>query len=67
MVDLMERKEVNVLCVQETRWKGQKAREMGSGFKLYYTGEDNKKNGVGIIPSPDLKDGVLSVKGKRIV
>ena len=27
LADLMERRKVGVLCVQETRWKGNKARE----------------------------------------
>ena len=29
VVDVMERQRIDVLCVQETRWKGQKARELG--------------------------------------
>ena len=58
---MIERKKNNVLYVQETRWKGQKAREMGNGYKLYYIGEDCKRNGVGIALSPGLKEGVLQV------
>lgn len=42
MVDVIERKKVAVLCVQESKWKGKKAREMGNGYKLHYTGEDGK-------------------------
>ena len=62
VVDMMEiLRRSNVLCVQESRWRGQKAREMGNGYKLYYTGEDRKRNGVGIILSPGLKEGVLQV------
>ncbi|XP_042859552.1 uncharacterized protein LOC122245693 [Penaeus japonicus] len=30
---------------RENKWKGQKAREMGEGYKLYYSGVENKKNG----------------------
>ena len=52
---------MDVLCVQETRWKGKKAREMGNGYKMYYAGEDGKKNGVGIILSPKMKCNVLEV------
>ena len=36
IVDLMQRRKVNVLCTQKTRWKGAKAREVGEGYKLYY-------------------------------
>ena len=34
---------------------------MGDGYKLYNTGEDCKRNGVGIALSPGLKEGVLQV------
>ncbi|KAK3556675.1 hypothetical protein QTP70_012834 [Hemibagrus guttatus] len=43
----MERRKVDILCVQETRWKGSKARSIGAGFKLFYYGVDSKRNGVG--------------------
>ena len=58
---MMKRRKVDILCVQETKWKGNKAREMGDGYKLYYTGEDGRRNGVGIVLSPELKGGVLQV------
>ena len=61
IVDVMQRKKVDIMCVQETRWKGQKAKEIGEGYKLYYVGKDTKRNGVGVILSPGLKDGVLQV------
>ena len=38
-----------VLCVQETRWKGEKARCIGGGYKMWCCGNGNKNNGVGII------------------
>ena len=63
VVDFMERRRVNILCVQETKWKGSKVKELGNGFKLlYYVGEDGRKNGVGIILYDEMKRGVLSVK-----
>ena len=43
------------MCVQETKWKGSKARELGNGFKLFYIGEDGRKNGVGIILNDVMK------------
>ena len=61
IVDVMQRKKVDIICVQETRWKGQKAKEIGEGYKLYYVGKDTKRNGIGVILSPGLKDGVLQV------
>ncbi|KAK3564765.1 hypothetical protein QTP86_025281 [Hemibagrus guttatus] len=47
LADVMERRKVDILCVQETRWKGSKARSIGTGFKLFYYGVDSKRNGVG--------------------
>ena len=57
----MERRKIDVLCVQETRWKGQKARELGEGYKLYYMGVDNRRNGVGIVLSPEMRERVIQV------
>ena len=62
VVHLMARKNLQVLCVQETKWRGSKAREIGAGYKLYYHGEDGMKNGVGIVLCEDLKDRVLAVE-----
>jgi exonuclease III len=53
----------NILCVQETKWKGQKAKEVEDiGFKLWYTGTIANKNGVGIMLDKSLKDGVVDIK-----
>ena len=62
VVDFMERRKINIMCVQETKWKGSKARDLGNGFKLFYIGEDGRRNGVGIILNDEMKKGVLSVK-----
>ena len=61
VVDTMERRKTDVLCVQETGWKGQKARELGEGYKLYYMGVDTRRNGVGIVLSPERKERVIQV------
>ena len=50
LADVMERRKVDVLCVQETWWKGKKAQCIGEGCKLWY----NKRNGVGIVLRKDL-------------
>ncbi|KAK3541669.1 hypothetical protein QTP86_000342, partial [Hemibagrus guttatus] len=41
LADMMERRKVDILCVQETKWKGSKARSIGAGFKLFYYGVDS--------------------------
>jgi exonuclease III len=54
---------VNILSVQKTKWKGQKAKEVeDTGFKLWYTGTTANKNGVGIVLNKSLKDGVVDIK-----
>ncbi|KAK3570545.1 hypothetical protein QTP86_022081 [Hemibagrus guttatus] len=58
----MERRKVDILCVQETRWKGSKARSIGAGFKLFYYGVDSKRNGVGVVLKEELVRNVLEVK-----
>ncbi|KAK3558646.1 hypothetical protein QTP86_022960 [Hemibagrus guttatus] len=62
LADVMERRKVDILCVQETRWKGSKARSIGAGFKLFYYGVDSKRNGVGVVLKEELVRNVLEVK-----
>jgi hypothetical protein len=63
IVDTMIRRCVNILCVQETKWKGQKVKEVkDTGFKLWYTSTTANKNGVGIVFDKSLKDGVVDIK-----
>ncbi|KAK3547228.1 hypothetical protein QTP86_017837 [Hemibagrus guttatus] len=58
----MERRKVDILCVQETRWKGSKARSIGAGFKLFYYGVDSKRNGVGVVLKEEIGRNVLEVR-----
>ncbi|KAG2626379.1 hypothetical protein PVAP13_3KG351227, partial [Panicum virgatum] len=70
LVDAAIRSRVNILYVQETKWKGQKAKEVeDTGFKLWYTGATPGRNGVGILIERSLKDGVVEVRrqGGRII
>ncbi|KAK3562881.1 hypothetical protein QTP86_011114 [Hemibagrus guttatus] len=62
MADMMERRKVDILCVQETRWKGSKARSIGAGFKLFYYGVYSKRNGVGVVLKEEFVRNVLEVK-----
>jgi exonuclease III len=59
----MIRRRVNIFCIQEMKWKGQKAEEVeDSGFKLWYKGTTSTKNGVSIVLDKSLKDGVVDIK-----
>ncbi|VDO95796.1 unnamed protein product [Heligmosomoides polygyrus] len=58
----MKQRRIRVLCLQETRWKGAKARKIGEGVKLYYNGEDTKRNGVGIAAVQRISDHIMSLR-----
>ncbi|XP_037787486.1 uncharacterized protein LOC119583045 [Penaeus monodon] len=65
LADSMKTRKVDVLCVQETRWKGNKAKELGEGYKLINGGANGEgRNGIGIILSCDMKDLVTEVNRK---
>ena len=59
---MMVKRKVDILCVQETRWKGSNARNMGDSCKIFYHGEDGRRNGVGVILKEDYIGRVLKVK-----
>ena len=42
----MVKRKVDIIYVQETRWKRGKARNIGDGCKIFYHGEDGRRNGV---------------------
>ena len=62
LADMMVKRKVDILCVQETRWKGNKARNIGDGCKIFYHGEDGRINGVGVILNEDYIGRVLEAK-----
>ena len=38
LTDMIEQRNVDILCLQETKWIGSKARNIGGGCKLFYNG-----------------------------
>ena len=62
LADMMERRNVDILCLQETKWKGSKARNIGGGCKIFYNRADGRKNGIGIVVREELAESVLEVK-----
>ena len=53
MANELSKYRIHVACVQETRWKGKKAKVI-KGYKLWYAGLDGRNNGVGILVSNDI-------------
>ncbi|GAB0089080.1 hypothetical protein DMENIID0001_035590 [Sergentomyia squamirostris] len=63
--DVMKRRRIDILCVQETKWRNDRvdrARFLTSThtYKLYYYGVSNDRNGVGIILSSALQRNIVS-------
>ena len=54
VVEMMQRRRLEVLCVQETKWKGDRARQMAGGYKMMHAGGDGRSNGVGVIVSEEI-------------
>ncbi len=62
LADMMEWRKVDILYVQETKWKRSKARSISGGFKLFYHGVDGKTNNVGVILKEEYVNSVLEVE-----
>ena len=62
LADMMEQRNVDILCLQETKWKGSKARNIGGGCKIFYNRADGRKNGIGIVVRKEQAKSVLEVK-----
>ena len=62
VVHIMARKNPQVACVHVTKWRGGKASYIGDGYKLYNHGEDDTKNGVGIVLCEYLKNRVMAAE-----
>ena len=35
LVEVCKRRDIGILCVQETKWTGKSARELGEGYKIF--------------------------------
>ena len=68
LVEVMKKRRVSVVYLQETKWKGGKAKALAHGYKLFYA-RKNTRNGVGIKEDKDLKEKIIGIKraGDRII
>ena len=48
IIGVMKDKKINILCLQETKWVGEKAKGIDS-YKLWYNDKVGSRNDVGII------------------
>ena len=63
LVRSLHRRKISIACVQETKWVGAKARVV-DGYKLWYSGSFEARNGVGILVERELVDFVVEVLTK---
>ena len=64
VAEMLNRRQVDIVCVQDTKWKGNKARQIGEGYKLYLSGASTTRNSVGIILHRKWQDKILEMKRK---
>ncbi|XP_071726967.1 uncharacterized protein [Rutidosis leptorrhynchoides] len=60
LVETLRKSKVGILCVQETRWKGQEAVNIDD-YRLWFSGSTVARNGVGIIIRHPYKDNIVGV------
>ncbi|XP_071718240.1 uncharacterized protein [Rutidosis leptorrhynchoides] len=60
LVDTLVNCKVDILCVQETRWRGEEAVVIDN-YKLWFAGSGVARNGVGILIGHPYKDSVVGV------
>lgn len=63
---IMRRRRISILTVQETKWKNgaNKARYLDlktKNFKIFYAGDTNERNGVGVIVDASLLDNIVEI------
>ena len=67
VANMLKRRRVSIACVEETKWKGAKAKEIGEGYvilwykQMYYFGTSNNRNGVAVILEREWHDKILKV------
>ncbi|XP_047108219.1 uncharacterized protein LOC124777011 [Schistocerca piceifrons] len=62
IVDMMQRRKIKALCVQEKRWKGIKAKILAQGYKLLYSNASpESRSRVGVILHGELQEEVCEV------
>ncbi|XP_071727016.1 uncharacterized protein [Rutidosis leptorrhynchoides] len=68
LVETLRKRKVDILCVQETRWKGRGVAKI-MDYKLWFSGSRVARNGVGIIIGPPHNENVVDVNrwGDRIM
>ncbi|XP_063540093.1 craniofacial development protein 2-like [Cydia strobilella] len=59
LAETLQRRNINICCIQELKWKGCKSRDIGRGYQLIYNGTTTKRNG--IVLDSTLKQRLINV------
>jgi exonuclease III len=63
LVEVMKRRNTNILCLQKTKWVGEKARIIAPwGYEHWYSCRDKNRNGVGITIDRKFIDDAVEVR-----
>lgn len=65
IVDMMKERKLSILGLSECKWKGCGEKHLRDGFKLWWSGGTEGKNGVGMVVSENLKDFVTCVENRN--
>ena len=64
LCEKLVRREVDICCIQEVRWRGMGLKSVGSSgrrFKLWWSGNEDKIGGIGILVREDLCMNVVEI------
>ena len=61
LVKMMNRRKMEVLCGQQTKWRGDRPRNMAEVYKMLHAGGDGRSTGVGIIVNEEISKEVVRV------
>ncbi|VDP17378.1 unnamed protein product [Soboliphyme baturini] len=57
----LESSKVQIACIQETKWKDEKSKEIGLGYKLIHCGTLSVRNGVAVVLNEAFKKRAFEV------
>lgn len=52
---------MDIACIQETKWKGAKARDIHEGYTIIYYGTKTTQKGIAVVISKQFRDNVVEV------
>lgn len=67
LVDMVQRRRIDVLGLAETKWRGEGRKQIRGGYTLYWKGnQDGRRNGVAVVVRDGMKEEVVAVSDRII-